>query len=85
MNIAAKSYMDGQGRMVNAGDTMPEYDAATMAHYKRLGIVSEAAATPAKPAKPTKIARSAKPTETKAEPAAQTADEAPAPETPAAE
>lgn len=64
MHIAAKPYMDGKGRMINAGDTMPDdYDAPTLAHYKRLGIVGEAAAKPAKPAK------SAKPTETKADPA----------------
>lgn len=79
MHIAAKSFMDGQGRMINAGDTMPgDYDAITIAHYKRLGIVGEAAAKPAKPAK------SAKPTETKADPA-QPADQAQADTPPAAE
>lgn len=62
MNIAAKSYMDGQGRMISAGDAMPDdYDATTIAHYKRLGIVGEAAEKPAKKNK------SAAPAETKAE------------------
>lgn len=71
MPIANKSYMDGKGRMIGAGDTMPDdYDAPTLAHYKRLGIVGEAAGKPAKPAK------SAKPNETKADPEAQATDEA---------
>lgn len=80
MNIAAKSYIDGQGRMISAGETMPDdYDALTLAHYKRLGIVGEAAAKPAKPAK------SAKSKETKADTEAQATDEAKADQTQAAE
>ena len=62
MHIAAKSYMDGKGRMINAGDTMPDdYDAPTMAHYTRLGIVGEATD------KPAKKTRSAAPKEVKAQ------------------
>ncbi len=61
MHKAAKSYMDGQGRMISAGDTMPsDYDTPTLEHYKRLGIVGEAAE------KPSKKAKSAAPDETKA-------------------
>ena len=60
MHKAAKSFMDGRGRMISAGDTMPDdYDAPTLEHYKRLGIVGEAAD------KPVKKAKSAAPTETK--------------------
>jgi hypothetical protein len=60
MHKAAKSYMDGKGRMISAGDTMPDdYDTPTLEHYKRLGIVGEAAE------KPGKKAKSAAPTETK--------------------
>lgn len=41
MPKAAKSYMDGKGRMIGAGDTMPDdYDKPTLEHYKRLGIVA---------------------------------------------
>jgi hypothetical protein len=60
MHKAAKSYMDGKGRMINAGETMPsDYDTPTLEHYKRLGIVGEAAE------KPSKKAKSAAPDETK--------------------
>ena len=60
MHKAAKTYMDGKGRMISAGDTMPDdYDAPTLEHYKRLGIVGEAAE------KPTKKGKSAAPDETK--------------------
>jgi|GEM_PF-7020678 len=44
--IAIKPFLDGQGRLIAVGETLPTgYDAATLAHYDRLGMTAEAKAT----------------------------------------
>jgi hypothetical protein len=60
--IVIKPFLDGKGRLIAVGDTLPtDYDAATMAHYDRLGLTAEAKP----PSAPRATRKQAAPAETK--------------------
>lgn len=62
---ALKKFIDGRGRRISVGDTLPtDYDKATLAHYQRHGMVGEPAKTKRSAAKPTET-KPAGPAETK--------------------